>query len=140
MTHSENSIGQAAENGAEPSEGTSRVLEAALKYAGQGLFVLPIRPGDKRPLTAHGFKDASRDPAILRAWWEKNPDANIGIATGEGSGVVVLDVDDLKGGRAALTKLVGEHGPLALTPLCLTGGGGRHFYFRAPAAPLRCSA
>jgi hypothetical protein len=46
---------------------------------------------DKKPLTAHGFKDASTDPATIAAWWQQWPDALVGVPTGDR--FVVLDVD-----------------------------------------------
>ena len=68
-------------------------LNAALGYAAQGLYVFPIKPRGKTPLTNHGFKDASTDPEQIRAWWTRWPDANIGITTGKASGFWVLDLD-----------------------------------------------
>src|SRR5947209_1074467 len=41
---------------------------------------------------------ASRDPAVIRQWWERWPDAVISIPTGMPSGIVVLDID-CKSGR-----------------------------------------
>ena len=32
------------------------------------------------------------DEATIRAWWNETPCANVGIATGAGSGLLVLDV------------------------------------------------
>jgi hypothetical protein len=54
----------------------------ALALARKGLPVFPCHPGTKRPLTQHGFKDASTDEAVITAWWTKWPDALIGIPTG----------------------------------------------------------
>jgi hypothetical protein len=47
-------------------------------------------------MTPNGFKDASTDSAVIKIWWENNPDAAIGIPTGEISGLVVVDIDDYK--------------------------------------------
>jgi hypothetical protein len=41
------------------------VLEAALSYAQGGIPVFPCNPHNKRPLTEHGFKDATTDPREL---------------------------------------------------------------------------
>lgn len=49
--------------------------------------------GRKSPHTARGFKDASRDPEKIRAWWRQWPDALIGVATGPVSDLYVIDVD-----------------------------------------------
>ena len=54
---------------------------------------------------------------------------NWGIATGEGSGVWVLDIDPRHGGDKTLAQLEAQHGPLPLTPTVGTGGGGKQFYF-----------
>jgi hypothetical protein len=46
-------------------------VEAALTYAAAGIPVFPCNPKNKRPLTRHGFKDATTDPnKIMRppAW------------------------------------------------------------------------
>ena len=84
------------------------VLTAALYYASRGWPVFPLhslrngvctchkgkncdqKPG-KHPRTAHGFKDGSTDPAVIRKWWQRWPDANYGIVTGVSSIGVVLD-------------------------------------------------
>ena len=70
------------------------MLDAALHYAlALRIPVFPCNPDDKRPFTVHGFKDASREEAQVRAWWTRFPEAMIGIPTGEISGVWVLDID-----------------------------------------------
>ena len=52
----------------------SRLGRAALVYAERfGWAVHPLKPGAKTPITAHGFKDASTDPAQITAWWTLQP-------------------------------------------------------------------
>ncbi len=100
-------------------------------YARRGLRVFPCKPRDKVPATAHGCKDATTDPAQIAAWWDGTYLYNVGIATG--GGVVVLDVDINhsagKYGDETLAELEAQHGPLPDTWMCLTGGGGVHYYF-----------
>jgi hypothetical protein len=67
--------------------------QAAALYAAAGVPVFPCVPGQKRPLTVHGFHDATTDPRQVGAWWARAPTANIGIPTGAASGVEVVDVD-----------------------------------------------
>lgn len=55
-------------------------LDEALNYANMGLAVFPLQPGTKRPMTAHGVKDATTDPAVITEWWTRTPDAGIGLA------------------------------------------------------------
>ncbi len=105
----------------------SHTLSIALNYALRGWKILPIKLADKRPLTPHGYKDATSDSAIISEWFSCWPDANIGIATGAASGVIVLDVDPRNGGNesfAAIASLI----PSTLT--ARTGGGGKHLYFK----------
>ena len=58
-------------------------LEAALKYAANGLAVFPVK--GKIPATAHGFKDATTDETQIRLWWDLGDGVEvpgIAIATG----------------------------------------------------------
>jgi len=118
--------------GSRTNTAANRLLLAALTYAKRGWLVLPCRPRDKRPATEHGFKDAA---TLVRAW-TANPRANIGIATGAASRIVVLDIDPRNGGDVSLSELERLHGPLPETVSVATGGGGRHLYFAAPEGAL----
>jgi hypothetical protein len=119
---------------------TSELLEAASAYAEAGLHVFPLRPRSKVPATVDGLKAASTDVEQVRAWWQRWPDANVGIRTGAESGVVVLDVDTPKGGAGGLADLECHQGKLAPTARVLTGGGGEHVYLKHPGLELRNSA
>lgn len=67
---------------------------AAVWYAERGHLVFPLRPGTKLPMTKHGFKDASMNPDTIRAWWTREPQANIGLATGHLFDVIDVDGPD----------------------------------------------
>lgn len=69
------------------------LADVAARYAGLGVPVFPCVPGEKRPLVAHGFKDATSQAAQVADWWGRWPVANIGIPTGPVSGFEVVDVD-----------------------------------------------
>jgi Bifunctional DNA primase/polymerase, N-terminal len=109
------------------------LLRAALSYARRGILVFPCKPGGKRPLTYNGFWDATTDARRIGAWWYRWPAANLGIPTGERSGLLVLDVDSSGGGPESLTVLERENGPLPRTAKARTGGGGVHHFFRYPS-------
>jgi hypothetical protein len=95
----------------------------------------------KHPRTAHGFGDASTDPAQILNWWGRWPAANIGVATGERSGLVVLDVDLDKGGYRAFMALLEDLGrPTLLSLVQGTGGGGFHVLYRWPGHRVGNSA
>jgi hypothetical protein len=90
-----------------------------------------------RVLADHGVKQATASAFTISSWWSAFPSANVGIATGETSGLCVVDVDARSGGLDTLATLVQQHGELPPTPTVLTGGGGRHVYFRFPGRHLK---
>jgi len=120
-----------------------KALGAALFYASRGWPVFPcyeIKDGvcscgnpkcaspGKHPRVPHGVKDASFDPAVIREWWKRWPDANVAVATGK---LVVIDIDTRHDGEIGWDLLTeGRQIPETLT--VGTGGGGRHYYFRCP--------
>lgn len=87
-----------------------------------GWPVMPVKPRGKEPLTVHGVKDATTDERTLLHWWDKWPDANIGIATGA-PGPTVLDIDNLEAARFLLATLEAAGPPEAAT------ARGRHLYY-----------
>lgn len=123
-------------------------IDAALGYAKAGKRIFPIyciKPdgscscnedcgkAGKHPmglLVPNGFKNASSDEETICQWWTKEPLANIGSSTG--GDYFVMDIDPRNGGDETLDELVEIHGPLPDTPEVLTGGGGRHIYFKTP--------
>ena len=122
-------------------------LEVALDYAGFGWPVLLLHSIDggrctcgrsdchsvaKHPRTEHGLRDATTDQSIMRSWWSRCPNANVGILTGQRSGFVVLDVDPQHGGSKTLSDLEGRFGRLPKTLVSRTGNGGRHILFQHP--------
>jgi Bifunctional DNA primase/polymerase, N-terminal len=128
---------------------------AALTYAARGWPVFPCyglrgghctcggrsdcKPG-KHPLTPHGFKDATMDRKQIERWWIDHPDANVAIATGAVSGLIVVDLDPRHGGKLTLADLEAQHGKLPETAVSFTGGGGTHYLFRYFGEPIRSRA
>jgi Bifunctional DNA primase/polymerase, N-terminal len=109
---------------------------AALAYADTAWPVFPCRPGSKTPCTIHGCKDATVDPATITRWWTRwVPGANVAIATGAVSGLVVVDLDckDDVDGFATWCQLMSTLGaPWAPTRTVITPTGGFHWYYRHP--------
>jgi hypothetical protein len=114
-------------------EHSPKLLRAALAYARRGIPVFPCEPGGKAPLTYSGFWDATTDARRIRAWWSRWPYANVGVPTGERSGLLILDIDLRDGGPESLATLERTGGPLPETAKARTGGGGMHLFFRYPA-------
>jgi hypothetical protein len=109
------------------------MLSSALRLARNGMAVFPCRVRDKRPATANGCTDATPDQEQIKAWWQQDENFNIGIATGDKSGVFVVDVDN-EDGFAALAKM----GVMPDTVAAVTANG-EHFYFKMPDCDLRNS-
>lgn len=121
---------------------------AARRLAARGWSVIPMHsvtggrcscrrvrcasPGKHPRIRWEPWMLRAATPAELDAWWERWPDANVGVVTGWVSAVVVLDVDPRHGGEASLDELQATHGPLPDTVTSLTGGGGRHLWFAHP--------
>ena len=104
---------------------------ASTHLAEHEIPLFPCTPGAKQPLTTHGFHDASADLSTVRSWWQRWPQANIGIPTGAASGVDVVDVDVHSAGngfdafeRARSAGLADRWAWLVRTP-----SGGVHAYF-----------
>jgi Bifunctional DNA primase/polymerase, N-terminal len=117
------------------------VREAALALAEGGTPIFPCVGKGKRPLTRTGFHDATSDGQQVREWWTRWPDANIGIPTGDVSGIEVVDVDVTRAGsgfplldRAQGAGLLGRELARVRTP-----SGGLHLYFPSvPSRPQSC--
>lgn len=109
----------------------SEQLDAALEYADFGWHVFPCTPNDKLPLTEHGFKEATTEVEVIKAWWKKWPTANLGVATGAVSKFFVVDVDVKDGapGLSSLAELKRQYGDLPTTATTKTWSGGNHFLF-----------
>ena len=67
--------------------------KAARWYASHGVAVFPLRPGAKQPMTKNGLYDATTDLDQVKAWWEREPLANIGLPTGHLFDVIDIDRD-----------------------------------------------
>ena len=95
------------------------MIETALQYAGRGWPVLPCR--DKVPLVRGGVHAATRDRSTIERWWHSWPQANVAVACGAPSGIVVVDID----APSQVPELLDLQTLTASTP-----SGGRHLYFR----------
>jgi len=102
------------------------LLDAALAHAAAGFHVFPCVPNGKTPAVKGGFTLSTTNPDTIREWWEKNPDYNIGIATGL-SGLLVVDLDDKNGKTGSETWATLPGTPQ--TYEVRTPSGGRHLYF-----------
>jgi hypothetical protein len=108
------------------------MFAAAMRLAGKGMRVFPVKEREKEPAVAKGCLAATVDPDVITAWWTADPDFNIGIACGPASGVFVIDIDG-PDAEIEIAKLEVGHGPLPATVEVITPRPGRHLYFTWPA-------
>jgi hypothetical protein len=104
-------------------------------YAARGWPVFPLIPRSKKPIHKGGFKNATTDLAQVDAWWAETPDANIGIATGDVSGLFVVDLDDKEGrsGSENWSQLADRNGGDGAPIEHRTGSGGLHLVYKHTA-------
>jgi len=110
------------------------MLESALRYLEFGWNPIPVT-ADKRPRldSWQEYQRRRATEAEVREWWSRWPGSNVAVVTGAISGLVVVDVDDAAGAEALKPYTDGD------TLTCLTGGGGRHLYFRHPGGAVPCA-
>jgi hypothetical protein len=119
----------------------NELLESALTLADLGISVIPLYWPEKgqcacpkgancvspakHPLTMNGLKDASKDPEQITQWWDRYPNANIGLVTGD-----EIDVIDVDGAIPAYQQLIEDMGAPEHVATVLTGrgDGGLHIY------------
>jgi hypothetical protein len=112
---------------------------AALQYAERGYAVLPLDPGTKKPHRMlgreGGVHHATADVADVARWWGKHPDANIGVATGSESHLIVVDLDikTADGPEIFWRFLVDHQHPVSWAASAQTPSGGWHVWLRTPA-------
>lgn len=113
----------------------ANTLGEALRLAKIGYRVFPCKR-DKSPLSdpaiglLHGLHDATADGTKIRLWWQRHPEANIGLNC---FGLVVIDDDrEKKGLRPWLADEPEKQRSIASAALQQTPSGGRHWVFAAP--------
>jgi hypothetical protein len=98
------------------------LLEAAIKYLDMGYSVIPLRPGDKRPMIKwEPFQKERPTRQMLVSWWSREPKANVGIVTGRVSDLCVIDCDTPEA-YGMVSEIMGDQS----APTTRTPRGGNH--------------
>ncbi len=106
----------------------------ARKYAALGWPTFPLAVGKKVPMAgSNGYKSASADARVVRMRAAEHPSANIGVATGKASGLIVIDIDPRNGGDRTLARLARRGKSLTDTVEAITCQNGRHLYYTCDA-------
>jgi len=104
------------------------LLDWALYYRKIGWSPFPVKRNKKPFIEWKKYQSEIASEKQTREWWNKYPEANIGIATGKVSGIVVVDIE--KGGSAT---------GFPPTVTSKTGGGGIHLLYKYPNKPTKNS-
>jgi Bifunctional DNA primase/polymerase, N-terminal len=104
--------------------------DSALKYAALGWPIFPLAEGAKVPMNdSDGFKSASLDRAQIALWQAQYPHNNIGAATGQASGIFVVDLDPGSGADVTVRKLASQGKHFPPTVEARSPRNGRHLYY-----------
>lgn len=98
--------------------------QAALELVSAGWHVFPVQERGKQPLVRWRDESTS-DPEKVSGWWDRWPNANVGIDCGK-SGLVVVDYDGVE--------------PPHVDTLQVKTGRGVHHYFANAGEPVPNSA
>lgn len=116
----------------------SKFEDLARPFLDHDIRVFPLKTDDKIPLKgSNGFKNATTDPVQIKTWGKQFPNSNLGIPTGNASGIIVVDLDRKSGvdGIKAFKLLCKKLGiKMPGTYRLQTPSGGRHLYFRTKYA------
>lgn len=119
----------------------STLHAAALELAASGLCVFPVRAKSKLPCIDKWQERATTDEAEIGHWWQRWPNANIGVQLGPKSRIIDVECDT-KEAEQILLKAFGNDVPVVP---CYEGKRGKHRLFRfldgqlPPAAVVKCA-
>jgi len=89
------------------------IKDAALEYLEWGLSIIPIISGGKKPLIKwEEYQHRHASESEVEEWFDKWPDANIALVTGQISKVAAIDLDSPDARLWARENLSGDHAPV----------------------------
>jgi hypothetical protein len=124
------------------------IRDQALRYASNGWPIFPVPIGTKASHKSAEHSNgqpwgSTTDADEIRRNFKRWPNANVGVVTGEVSGIFVVETDTAEGhgegvdGAAELAKLEAEHGALPPTREAISPSGSVHRYYRHPGPGIK---
>jgi hypothetical protein len=123
----------------------NNMLTAALAYGRRDWQIFPATRSktgysiEKRGIDIGTPWGRTSDPEIIRLYWKRIPDANVGLAMGAISGVFDVETDTREGhpdlahdGATSLAALEAKHGALPRTLSFVSPSGSVHRLFKHP--------
>jgi hypothetical protein len=109
------------------------VHEVIAGYVARGWSLVRLRTGTPVPMDENWQRATVTGYESAYQAFGYDDSINVGVATGQASGVWVLDVDPRHNGQVSMSELLAQHGPLPDTYTVQTPGGGWHHYWLMPA-------
>ena len=101
--------------------------DEALRYARQGLSVIPLNENAKTPALSSwkDYQSKRMTIADVGQFWAENPNYNVGIVTGSISNITVIDIDGEEGEESY------RHADFEIPEtMTVNTPNGRHFYLK----------
>ena len=98
-------------------------------FADNGIKIFPVKPSSKHPAVDGWPEKATTNEKLIRKWWAENPDYNVGILLGPGSGACDIEFDSEEG-RETADRLLAD-----LPTIAYTSARSTHRLYRMPESP-----
>ena len=129
---------------------SSTLLQAALALA-KLYKIFPVPPNTKKSYVRRDARFGSgeswgmtNDPALIKKYWERWPEAGIGLPTGWVNKIIVIETDNPKGhkelkvdGEVSLQDVEKRLGALPKTRMAESPSGSKHRIYGHPGGHLR---
>jgi hypothetical protein len=114
----------------------STLLKDALEYMKLGFSIIPVGKDKKSLVQWQKYQKEKASEEQIKRWWNKWPEANIGIVTGIISGLAVIDIDTEEG-KKTIEEFIPDS---SIMPIVNTPSGGQHYYFKCSDKNLSCNS
>ncbi|MCX6720463.1 MAG: AAA family ATPase [Candidatus Staskawiczbacteria bacterium] len=101
------------------------IFNQALRYHALGWSIIPVGQEKKPLISWKQYQQKQATAQKIEEWTLAFPNMNIGVVTGELSGILIIDVE--AGGD------ISQFPPTAMSK---TGGGGWHLFYKYPNVPI----
>lgn len=103
------------------------MLDHALNYAQEHFKIFPLKVNSKSEQILNSWEnEATEDLHQVESWWSDHPDANIGVKTGEGFIVIVVNNSIDRNGKEVMEPYIEK---FPKTRIVRTPNDDWHFYY-----------
>jgi hypothetical protein len=109
-------------------ENDNRILQSALEYASRGWCVVPLGKASKAPRVKEWQNNSSTDEDQITRWWDRWPEANVGVQLGPRSRIIDIECDSEEAEQDYQQVFENAGVPLPIVPT-FRGARGKHRLF-----------